>query len=254
MKKIVISYSGGLDSYILYHICKQQNPTANIVCVYWDFGQEVAKQEVPRLPDFVEVRKLDWLNLKGKTPLGLKGRNEGNIFIAGRNLVLATLLACEELAHEIWLGALYGENHNKGTDKNDQFLWQTNSTLNYVLSPFYDKEEKLVVRFPLVEMKLNKKDLTIWALSNGITQEELKKTYSCHKGKDKQCGECVQCVKRWAVFGSLGFYEVYDNNPKESDMARAMYVEMKRTLDGGENPYYNQESINEVYDYLKTQF
>ena len=63
MKKIAILYSGGLDSYILYHYAKITNPTDDIIGVYWDHGQEADEAEQLSLPDFVQVRKVDWLKL-----------------------------------------------------------------------------------------------------------------------------------------------------------------------------------------------
>ncbi|MCK9273379.1 7-cyano-7-deazaguanine synthase [Candidatus Gracilibacteria bacterium] len=249
MKNIIILYSGGLDSYILYQYAKKNYPNDNIKAIYWNYYQDVAKIEISKLPNFVEIRNLDWMNLKGKTSIECPGRNEGPIFIPGRNLVFAVLCACEDLPDEIWLGTLAGETHNKGTDKNYQFLWNMNATLNYVLGPFLG-EKKIECKFPLADAGMNKLDCVNWALNNGITKEELISTYSCHSGKDIPCGECVQCIKRWSIFGQNGFTEKYNVNPATTKQGLLMFEEMIRCKLGGDNPYYNQESIQEILPFF----
>ena len=248
MKKIVILYSGGLDSYILYHYAKNTQPDADIKAVYWDYHHSVNKEEIEALPNFVEVRKVDWMNLEGKSPVSLPNRTEGPIFVPGRNLVFPILTACQDLPDEIWLGTLGGETHNKGTDKNYQFLWTMNSTLNYVLSPYYG-DKKLEVKFPFADNNMNKNDIVKWALRNGITKEQLIKTYSCHYPGHK-CGKCVQCVKRSFVFLDNGFTEETLEFPPTSPMGLQIIDDLLKSVH--RNGYYNVLSFKELYPgYLK---
>ena len=209
MKKIAILYSGGLDSYILYHYAKITNPTDDIIGVYWDHGQEADEAEQLSLPDFVQVRKVDWLKL-GFELANKSNEPKDNIYIPGRNLVFVTLTACQDLPDEIWLGAMTEEIHDKATDKNMVFLEKTNDVLSYTLSPFKDN---IKLRFPFVELGLSKFTAIKWALDNGVTKEELIDTMSCYNptienNKVIRCGECRQCTNRFTIFGMLGFDEL----------------------------------------------
>lgn len=247
-KKITILYSGGLDSYIMYHYAKINEPNAEVNCIYWDHGQPVAEREIAGLPDFVEVRKVDWLG-KDKTPIAQPGRREGAIMIPGRNLVFGVLIACQELPDEIWMGALHGETHAKGTDKNYLFLDHLNATINYVVGPFRNNKY-MKARFPLAEAGLDKLGEVKWALDNGLTPEMLMNTRSCHDGSTNKCGNCIQCIKRWAVFGECGFEETYDIHPLKSEFGRKFVYDMANCALGNDD-YYDYDTRAEMMPFLK---
>ena len=212
-KKVVILYSGGMDSFIMYHMAKVENPNAEIVPIFFDYGHPANKAEKAALPDFVEVRSVDWLNLPGQEQLTREDTPyDVPMFIPGRNLVFSVLAACHELPSEIWLGALVDEIDNPaGTDKNKKFLDETGKLLSYVLSP-WQNDIKLVT--PLANKGFDKLAATKWALANGLTKEDLISTTSCYHEEPKEdvaiqpCGNCKQCLKRFVTFGVLGFDEL----------------------------------------------
>lgn len=245
--KIAVLYSGGLDSYIMYHMAKKTHPNDEIICIYYDHGQPVAKREIENLPDFVKIKKVQWLD-ENNGPIAQPGRREGAIMIPGRNLVFGVLLACQELPDEIWMGTLHGETHEKGTDKNYIFLKYLNETINYVLGPF-KYFSPIQVKFPLADSKLNKLEEVRWALNNGISKEDLIKTRSCHNGDTDRCGACIQCIKRWAVFGECGFTEDYDIHPLDSDFGRVFVYDLINCAVGNDN-YYSEETREEMMPFI----
>lgn len=251
MKKIAILYSGGLDSFIMHHMAHVYHPEAEIVSIYYDHGQPVAKREITGLPDFVEVRKITWLD-EEKLPVTQPGRREGAIMIPGRNLVFGTLIACQELPDEVWIGALHGETHEKGTDKNYKFLKYMQDTVNYVVGPFRHHEE-IKFRFPLADEKLNKLGEVQWALENGLTKADLLGTRSCHDGNSHACGQCIQCYKRWAVFGECGFEEEYDVHPLDSEFGKQFTFDIVN-CELGNDDYYDETSRAEIMPYLVKYF
>lgn len=213
---ILILYSGGLDSFIMYEYAKAKHPTYNIKCVYYDIGHPYAEKEMKALPDFVEIRKLDWLNVEDNTTG--KGGLSGNIFIPGRNMLLATAAACQFLPKVIWMGALAGETHEQSTDKNYKFLEHINTTLKYVLRPYYeyavdDFNTYPSVTFPFADEKWSKKDIVNYALSIGISPDRLMKTSSCLSGGKGNCGKCVVCFRRYGIFAQFCFTEQYNTHP-----------------------------------------
>lgn len=217
--KIVIGYSAGLDSRIMLHYAKKKYPDAEIKCIYYAHGAESEEHEISLLPDFVEVRRIDWLGDKIKPVAKLEDPFAGAIYIPGRNLVIATLAACQELPNEVWMGTLWDEVNPKGTDKNDVFRYTASSAISYALSPFIDS---VVIRFPFAEEKWTKVDAVKWALENGMTEEEILSTTSCwHRvhGK-KPCGHCKQCFKRQLVLRLNNIVEECEEDPLDSDFGR----------------------------------
>lgn len=213
--RIVILYSSGLDSRIMLHYAKVKHPEAEIKCIYYAHGAESEQAEIDRLPDFVEVRKIDWLNDKIKPVAKKEDPFAGAIYIPGRNLVFATLAACQELANEIWMGTLVDEVNPKGTDKNDTFRHLASGTISYALSPFIDW---VTVRFPFAEAEMTKADAVCWALLNGMTPEEILDTTSCwHRTGDLPCGQCKQCFKRALVLKMNDLSEECEIDPLDSD-------------------------------------
>lgn len=207
-KKIVLLYSGGLDSFIMLKLAEHQYPDAEVKCIYYKHGAPSEEKELSLLPDYVDVRQIDWLNEKVRPVAKKSNPHVGAIYIPGRNLLFATAAACQELPDEIWLGALTDECNDLATDKNHKFLHHANRAIEYVLSPFKDNIE---VKFPFVERNWNKTDCVQWALDVGISLAEIKKTVSCsfHDGTSA-CGNCFQCLKRRLVFASLG-HDVFES-------------------------------------------
>lgn len=223
-KKIVILYSGGLDSLIMKRYAEVHNPDVDVICVWYDIGQAYARKEEAVLPSFVIKHKLDWLE-SDTVLVGKEGSASGNIFIPGRNLVLATAVACNYLPDEVWMGALLGEMHEDSTDKNYKFAVMASNTLTYVLSPF--KATGVKVKFPLADANFNKLRAVEWAVKNGVTVADILKSSSCLSGEAGNCGACVVCFRRWGIFKQLGIVgEIYNVDPLTVDANLDMVGEM----------------------------
>jgi 7-cyano-7-deazaguanine synthase in queuosine biosynthesis len=214
MEKIVILYSGGLDSLIMLQYAKVKYPEAEIKCLYYAHGADSEIQEMKTLPGYVEVRTVDWLGGKIKPVAKKEDPFAGAIYIPGRNLIFSALAACQELPDEIWMGTLVDEDNPKGTDKNEKFRNDTSDLLSYVLSPFLDK---VAVRFPFVDEKWTKKESVAWALENGLTADEITSTVSCWHHHGLPCGQCKQCFKRQLVFKLNDLQEKYKVDPISSE-------------------------------------
>lgn len=205
--KIVILYSAGLDSLLMHHFAKMWYPDTEIKCLYYKHGADSEDKEIALLPDFVEVRVIDWLGENCKPVSKKSDPFAGNIYIPGRNMVFATLAASQELPDQIWMGVLRDENNEAATDKNSEFLSRVNGLIGYVLSPFHYGPR---VVFPLDEHGWTKSLALRAALDSGLSVEDVKKTVSCwhfNTEKNLPCGECKQCLKRALVFKSVGLEE-----------------------------------------------
>jgi 7-cyano-7-deazaguanine synthase in queuosine biosynthesis len=228
--KICILYSGGLDSIIMHHWAKINYPEAEILLNYYDLGQDYNFKELAVLPSEVKIRTLDWLE-----GTYFSKENTQNIMIPGRNLALATLVACQELPDKIWMGALKGEIHEEATDKNFQFKELINKTLGYVLSPYNKRPE---VEFPLAEAGFGKFEATEWYLNNQGDIPTLINSSSCLSAESTSncdnCGLCIVCLRRWGIFSQLGLTECYIHHPIEEMTVdnKAMIKEMLKGEEG----------------------
>lgn len=218
--KIVILYSGGLDSFLLKKYAEITYPKAEVKCIYYKHGAGSEEQEIKRLPSFVDIRTIDWLGEKIQPVAKKDDPFAGKIYIPGRNLIFSALAACQELPDQVWMGTVVDEDNPKGTDKNEEFRSKTSQLLSYVLSPFLNEVR---VRFPFVEERWTKLDCIWWALNKGVTEEDIKKTVSCwHQTGDKPCGVCKQCFKRELIFLLSGITQEYVENPMKSEHGKKL--------------------------------
>jgi len=243
---LVILYSGGLDSLLMARLAKQMR-FKSIRAVYFDIGHGYSEHEKARLPPDVEVRKIDWL--KGETSFEAKeGSKSGGIIIPGRNMVFATLAAAMFTPHQIWLGAMVGEDHAQSTDKNNEFRTKANALHRYVLEPFAKDDYSIGrVVFPFVEMGMNKLDAVRTALRLGwVTAEEVEATRSCLSETSVPCGACVACIRRWGIFRQVGLKEQYLTEVTETKMFKDMVEEMRH------GKHYDENRKSEILPALET--
>ena len=246
--KIVILYSGGLDSLIMKHYANKNHPDAEVKLVYYDIGQPYNHKERKALPDNVEIRKVDWL-MPDQKLIGKENSKSGDIIIAGRNMTLASLVASADIPDQIWMGALLGETHEGSTDKNYTFLKKINDTFKYVYSPFSSTPE---LKFPLADAGFGKYEAVKWAFENGIDKDTLTHSSSCLSGEQGKCGKCVVCFRRWGIFNQLGFTEEYNIHPMKVKANLEMLKEMLKFDTTGHShydEYRRREIIPAVYEY-----
>lgn len=239
--KILILYSGGLDSKIMELYAKINHPNDEIKKVWFDIGQEYNYKERQTISEDVEIRNVEYFS---KT-FSKNDNACGNIMIPGRNAVLALLSASIYLPDEIWLGALCGETHKEATDKNYEFLERFNTFVNYVLSPYTNN---IKLRFPLADAGFGKLESVKWALENGLTKEELLSTSSCLSGENGNCGVCMVCVRRWGIFTQLGIKEKYNKDLFEYEESLNYLREILL------NDYYDNYRKEEIIPALRKYF
>ncbi len=225
-KKIVILYSGGIDSVAMYELAKIQG-YEKVKCVYIDYGSPVCKSEIKHLPDFVEVKRIDWFNDSYDKLLTKKGEeNKGAIYIAGRNLMFTTYIACTELPNEIWLGSLIEECHDDATDKNFKFQELANKTIQYTLSPF---QTDIQLVYPLVQKKWNKQDVINFLID--VAPTKLQNSISCYHPIDGiSCGTCHQCFRTRLYTIDTGINIQFKQDPIASEFGYNYLLDTINTI------------------------
>lgn len=243
--RIVILYSGGLDSLIMRKFAEVMHPSAEITLVYFDIGHGYNYKEIAQLPSDVIVKKIDWL--QGETGISKEGNAAGSVYFPGRNLMFVTAAACMYTPDEIWLGTLCGEEHKEATDKNEMFRSIVNTTFQYVLSPYNVPK----VKFPFVEMGYGKLDITEWALNHGFTAEQLTSSSSCMSSEPGACGECLVCARRWGIFSQLGLEEKYRVHPLTSSAARKHMAAVLADKSNHYDEHRKEEFLKPLQDHFK---
>jgi len=245
--QILILYSGGLDSFILYHMAIKIYGENNVKCVFFKHGQNSEQAEINALPDFVEIRELDWLDENIKAVSKISDPFAGHIYIPGRNLVFCVTAASQYLPDEIWMGTVVDEDNQSATDKNDTFRIMTENILNYVLGPFHS--DGILIRFPFVEENMTKVDAVEWALEHNVSKEEIIGTTSCWHNKDGiPCGECKQCIKRFLVFALNNIEEEYHISPLHSKVSLNLMLEYLQSPPSNDD---EQNMQNMICEFLK---
>lgn len=241
-KKIVVLYSGGLDSCVMLHMAKQIQD-AEVIPVYFDIGHDYAWKEKAQLPKDCLVYDMTWFSAKGHSK---DGNAMGGIFIPGRNMMFATLAACKFVPDEIWLGACCGEDHGQATDKNEHFRSLQNDLLEYVLSPF----GKVRLVYPFIEHGLGKFGVTKYAVEQGLTEQVLASS-SCMNGEAGNCGVCGVCLRRAGIFKQLGLREEYNQDPWTAKENRDMLRQMALAAHHKDFSHYNGYRLEEIVPVLE---
>lgn len=243
-KKVVILHSGGLDSTLMYELAREEE--YDVTAVYFDLGHEYAQKEKQALPPFVEVIDVSQLQAKG---VGKAGNGMNNIFIPGRNMLLATMAAAKYVPDEIQLGALPGEIHDQATDKNEKFRNLYNQCLTYVMSPFGDVE----LHYPFVERDMNKIDITRQGVDRGFSSLILNSS-SCMSGEKGACGRCGVCIRRAGIFQQLGLEEKYNVDPQTAPENRKLIFDIIKAEIENDDSHYDHNRRDELIPYLKLAF
>ena len=190
----ILLFSGGLDSYILWHLLDRPDP------VYVRYGHKYQERELDTIAALQEIEpKLQVAFLDGP---GIGSLEQPDGHIPHRNLLLVTTAAANMDPAIIYLGALRGE---ASRDKSYRFLRRTTRLLSLcehpvkVLSP-----SKRYTKTQLV---------ALFARQFPEKLERLSVTRSCYADTGLPCGRCVACFKRWVAMTNNGIEEAYEVSP-----------------------------------------
>lgn len=183
----VLLYSGGMDSWL---IDKIWHPDKKI---FFNTGIEYNKEELKRLPEDVEIIKLD---------LSKYELAEYSHTVPLRNLLFISIASY--YGDEICLGSVKGDCH---FDNSLEFLNNTEKLLNSLyeeLDVLGQGHKELKIVAPYKEW--SKADLLKEYVANGGTLEEAYNvTFSCYEPIDgHECLHCKPCFKKTIAFINAG--------------------------------------------------
>jgi 7-cyano-7-deazaguanine synthase len=209
-KKVVVIYSGGMDSYTVLHKAIQQGVTP--YALTFDYGQrhvkeiEVAREVCQELGIEHKVIDISAINqLIGGSSLTDKSIDVAlghyqeetmkSTVVPNRNMILLSLAigyAVSIGAEQVYYGAHSGD-HAIYPDCRPEFVEKMNDVAAIAN---YEKTE-------IVSPYLNSDKIGI--LKDGLAMGlDYSKTWTCYNGREKACGKCGSCVERLEAFAENG--------------------------------------------------
>ena len=186
---IVTLLSGGLDSCLMSYLIMEEEieqyplfinyGQLNFLKEYNSAIQHCKKFNI-RNPEFVDINNFGKVIESGLTNSKMDIIHEA--FLPGRNflfLLIASSYAYKMDSNKICIGLL-NEETTLFPDQTDDFLISAETTISKALG------RKIEIITPL--RSFYKKDVVRLAESKGISNY-----YSCHKGTDEPCGNCISC-------------------------------------------------------------
>ena len=205
MTKIVVVYSGGMDSFTLINLALYDEH--KVSAISFDYGQK-HKKELSIARDFCKSNliNLEVVDISAIKPLLKgsaltdeieipKGHYEDQTMkatvVPNRNMIMISLAIAHAISidfEEVWYGAHTGD-HAIYPDCSPEFLESINNTsklANY---------ESIEVKAPFINLTKGQ------ILSKGLDMNlDYSQTWTCYEGKEQACGKCGSCVERLEAF------------------------------------------------------
>lgn len=210
MSRVLVVYSGGMDSFTLLHLAATLHGRDSVIALSVDYGQRhrreldcaVAVTKALGIPHRVASLPLLGRLLSGSAltdcdvavPEGHYAEpSMRRTVVPNRNAILVNIavgVAISEDCELLWLGAHAGD-HAIYPDCRPEFVAAANdlaATANYA-------DQRVVIEAPFLHT--DKRGILGLGLSLGLDYSH---TWTCYKGEEQACGVCGSCVERLEAF------------------------------------------------------
>ncbi|MCQ2971207.1 7-cyano-7-deazaguanine synthase [Methanobrevibacter gottschalkii] len=216
MKKAISIFSGGLDCTVATSVFSKSH---KIHAITFNYGQKAFKRELKASKEI--CKKMDWthevidlpwlanisnssLNTNEKIPelsaedldnLKISQESASSVWVPARNTVFTSIA----LSYAESIGAssiIVGWNGEEGAtfpDNSKGYMKKFNELIKE------GSPENIRIEAPLID--LDKEEIVKLGVEYDAPMEL---SYSCYKGKKKQCGICESCMRRKRAFKNLG--------------------------------------------------
>lgn len=209
MGKVVVIYSGGMDSFTLLHRARAAGH--EVLALSFDYGQRhICELEYARavcrslaIPHrVVDITGLGGLlagsALTDDVPVPEGHYEEDSMkatVVPNRNMILlslATGYAVSEGAQAVWFGA-HGGDHAIYPDCRPAFVEKMDAVCRVA------NYEPVRVEAPYLRM--DKGEILAEGLTMGLDYSQ---SWTCYNGREAACGRCSSCVERLEAFAAHG--------------------------------------------------
>lgn len=208
-ERVVVIYSGGMDSFTLLHRALAQGH--DVHALSFDYGQRHVRElqvaatvcEQLGLPHkVIDIRAMkavmagSALTGGGEVPEGhYEEESMKSTVVPNRNMILlslATGYAVTVEADAVWFGA-HGGDHAIYPDCRPEFVEKMDAVCRIA------NYEPVRVEAPYIHA--SKTDILADGLAMGLDYSQ---TWTCYNGREKACGVCGSCVERLEAFAAHG--------------------------------------------------
>ena len=216
MKKAISVMSGGLDCTVATSIISKDH---EIHAITFNYGQKALEREVKASKAICnkmnwthEVIDLPWLANISNSSLNtdeevpepsaedlddLEKSNEtaSSVWVPASNAVFTSIALsyAESIGADTIIVGWNGEEGATFPDNSKEYMEKFNELIEE------GSPEKIRIEAPLIN--LNKEEIVELGVECGAPMEL---SYSCYKGREKQCGVCESCMRRKRAFEALG--------------------------------------------------
>lgn len=216
MSKVVLAFSGGMDSSVLLHMAAAKFD--EVYCLFFDYGQrhkkelQCAEKQLKSLNKGVEMLVIDTpLNVLAPTSSltnpdidtpdvrEMRGEAQPKSYVAFRNMLfISYLLSYAEGigANTVWYGAAQVDSLAGYWDGSPEFLKEINDVAAL------NREHRIVVEAPLLTM--SKKDIILEGIRLGVKFSD---TWTCYAGEEKADAYSPSSSLRLQGFASAGYID-----------------------------------------------
>ena len=240
--KSVLLYSGGMDSLMIDHLLKPDvllNISMN--SAYDTRERETMDSLIHSTMETSEQSYKETVFLDDEIDLGRYERDDA--IIPNRNAHL--VLLASHYGETIWLGSVHGD---RSFDKDEEFYKHMETLLNHMWQEqHWTEERKFEISSPFKDR--TKTDLVSIYLHEGGTKENLLQSYSCYEGREKHCGHCKACFRKWVALENYGIttgIEYWEKVPWEAPWLDEVLIQI---FNGG---YRGKEDRDIIYALDKT--
>lgn len=225
--KVMVLFSGGLDSTVLAHDCVRKFGKDNVILLNMYYGQKhmietecastIAKQLGCSLVEknLSSVYKgMECALLQGSEQVienttyeeQIKKSETGiiNTYVPFRNGVfisIATAIAYGAGCSKVFIAVHQDDSGEAYPDCSPEFINAMTMATYYGTGG----EDGVIVEAPFVNMK--KRDIVARGLEIGMTQEDFDASHSCYNGVKGGCGKCSTCRDRAEALHANGLYD-----------------------------------------------
>jgi len=216
MSKIVLAFSGGMDSSVLLHMAAEKYD--EVYCLFFDYGQRHKKELDCTQKQLKSINKqIEMLVIE--TPLNvlaptssltnnniatpdvreMRGEAQPKSYVAFRNMLfISYILSYAEGigASTVWYGAAQVDSLAGYWDSSPEFLDAINAVTDL------NREHRIKVEAPLITM--SKKDIIEEGIRLGVKFSD---TWTCYAGEDKADAYSPSSSLRLAGFVSAGYID-----------------------------------------------
>jgi|GEM_PF-5431623 len=181
----IVLFSGGIDSLYTSILLRKKNPLLLFVDmgakdIYWSkyFAGKVAEKIGCEF-------KVD----NSIINIGREHCYGHNLYIPRRNLFLGLI------------GAMYGKRVYLAGVKGDVSPDKSPEVMKIMFNAINETGHKseAIEFFDSILWDIDKVAIVGDILEKGYSEDLLKLSYSCYKGMQKPCGECISCFRKWAA-------------------------------------------------------